>query len=143
MTVEELMLTEIPVVNDFDSVQEVAEFLSRRKLEGACVLDLEQNLIGYFSLNEFFQKLVSDINAKSSSKRNFPKLLIKKIREIGDQEISDYMTEDFVSLTTVQDEYDLLDLFLTTNQELIPVMKDKRVVGILGKARFFEAVLKS
>jgi len=43
------MIPEAPTVNDFDTVGDTIQFLNRRKLSGVPVVDLEQNLVGYFS----------------------------------------------------------------------------------------------
>ena len=53
MFIEELMIPEAPTVNDFDTVGDTIQFLNRRKLSGVPVVDLEQNLVGYFSGSDF------------------------------------------------------------------------------------------
>ena len=58
MLVEEIMLPEVIMVNDFDLIADVIRFLARRKVNGAPVVDLEQRAVGYFSSSVFFRQVI-------------------------------------------------------------------------------------
>ena len=58
MLVEEIMLPEVIMVNDFDLIADVIRFLARRKVSGAPVVDLEQRAVGYFSSSVFFRQVI-------------------------------------------------------------------------------------
>ncbi len=140
MTVKDIMVTDVPVISDFDTVGDVIRLLGRRRLYGSAVVDLEQNLVGYFSLNRFLSSLFDSYTDTKSLNRT--EYLAPLLQQVASQEISDYMEEDFDSLSPSQPEEEALKLLLSTQLEYIPVVKDNRLVGGVEKGKILQALLE-
>lgn len=143
MLVEEIMLSEVPTVSDFDTVGDVLNFMIRRKVSGVPVVDLEQRLLGYFSAQIFFQQLLEEAQKDLPLFGNLLSAIREKIRDFAKREVSEFMTEDVEYLAAEDDIEDALDLLQTANIDLIPVVKEGRVVGVVNRVRVLQAFLES
>ncbi|MCS7242722.1 MAG: CBS domain-containing protein [Candidatus Caldatribacterium sp.] len=141
--VEEIMLSEVPTVSDFDTVGDVLNFMIRRKVSGVPVVDLEQRLLGYFSAQIFFQQLLEEAQKDLPLFGNLLSAIREKIRDFAKREVSEFMTEDVEYLAAEDDIEDALDLLQTANIDLIPVVKEGRVVGVVNRVRVLQAFLES
>jgi predicted transcriptional regulator len=141
--VEEIMLSEVPTVSDFDTVGDVIQFMIRRKVSGVPVVDLEQRLIGYFSAQTFFQQLLEEAQKEAPLFGNLMSAIREKLREFARREVSEFMTEDVDYLAAEDDVEDALELLQTTGLELIPVVKEGRVVGAVNRVRVLQAFLET
>lgn len=143
MLVEEIMLSEVPTVSDFDTVGDVLNFMIRRKVNGVPVVDLEQRLLGYFSAQVFFQQLLEEAQKDLPLFGNLLSAIREKIRDFAQREVSEFMTEDVEYLAAEDDIEDALDLLQTANIDLIPVVKEGRVVGVVNRVRVLQAFLEN
>ncbi|WP_017872269.1 CBS domain-containing protein [Candidatus Caldatribacterium saccharofermentans] len=143
MLVEEIMLSEVPTVSDFDTVGDVIQFMIRRKVSGVPVVDLEQRLIGYFSAQMFFQQLLEEAQKEAPLFGNLMSAIREKLREFAKREVSEFMTEDVEYLAAEDDVEDALELLQTTGLDLIPVVKEGRVVGVVNRVRVLQAFLET
>lgn len=141
--VEEIMLPEVPTVSDFDTVGDVLNFMIRRKVSGVPVVDLEQRLLGYFSAQVFFQQLLEEAQKDLPLFGNLLSAIREKIRDFAQREVSEFMTEDVEYLAAEDDIEDALDLLQTANIDLIPVVKEGRVVGVVNRVRVLQAFLEN
>lgn len=141
--VEEIMLPEVPTVSDFDTVGDVLSFMIRRKVNGVPVVDLEQRLIGYFSAQAFFQQLLEEAQKDLPLFGNLLTAIREKLRDFAKREVSEFMTEDVEYLAAEDDVEDALDLLQATNIDLIPVVKEGRVVGVVNRVRVLQAFLEN
>lgn len=141
--VEEIMLPEVPTVSDFDTVGDVLSFMIRRKVDGVPVVDLEQRLVGYFSAQAFFQQLLEEAQKDLPLFGNLLSALREKLRDFAKREVSEFMTEDVEYLAAEDDIEDALDLLQTVNVDLIPVVKEGRVVGVINRVRVLQAFLET
>lgn len=140
--VEEVMLPEIPTVSDFDTVDDVIHFMIRRKVSGVPIVDLEQRLVGYFSAQVFFQQLLEEAQRDAPLLGNLLGAIREKLRDFARREISEFMTEDVEYLMAEDDIEDALELLQTTSVDLIPVVKEGRVVGAVNRVRVLQAFLE-
>lgn len=141
--VEEIMLPEVPTVSDFDTVGDVLNFMIRRKVNGVPVVDLEQRLIGYFSAQTFFQQLLEEAQKDLPLFGNLMSAIREKLRDFAKREVSEFMAEDVEYLSAEDDIEDALDLLQTANIDLIPVVKEGRVVGVVNRVRVLQAFLET
>ncbi|MGC8777476.1 MAG: HPP family protein [Candidatus Caldatribacteriaceae bacterium] len=141
--VEEIMLPEILSVNDFDLVRDVLQFLARRKINEVVVVDLEQKPVGYFFLKNFFKQLMEDSQKEVAFTGNIFATLRGKLRDFAAREVSEFMERKFDYLEADESVEDILDLFLETDLELVPVVKENKVVGMLSRVRFLQVLLEN
>lgn len=143
MLVEEIMLPEILSVNDFDPIQDVLQFLARRKINEVVVVDLEQRPVGYFFLKNFFRQLMEDAEREVALTGNIFSTLRSKLRDLANREVSEFMERKFDYLEAEESVEDILDLFLETNLELVPVIKENKVVGVVSRVKFLQFLLEN
>jgi predicted transcriptional regulator len=141
--IEELMIPESPTVNDFDTVGDTIQFLNRRKLSGVPVVDLEQNLVGYFSGSDFFNYIESEVKKELGSAALSFYEFRKKMRELFDKEVSEFLSEKSESLEVNQTEEDAIHFFLQSDFESVPVVRMGKVVGMLSKTKLLQVMLEN
>jgi CBS-domain-containing membrane protein len=141
--IEELMIPEAQTVNDFDTVGDTIQFLNRRKLSGVPVVDLEQNLVGYFSGSDFFNYIESEVKKELGSAALSFYEFRKKMRELFDKEVSEFLSEKSESLEVNQTEEDAIHFFLQSDFESVPVVRMGKVVGMLSKTKLLQVMLEN
>jgi len=141
--IEEIMIPEAPTVNDFDTVGDTIQFLNRRKLSGVPVVDLEQNLVGYFSGSDFFNYVESEVKKELGSAALSFYEFRKKMRELFDKEVSEFLSEKSEFLEVNQTEEDAIHFFLQSDFESVPVVRMGKVVGMLSKTKLLQVMLEN
>jgi CBS domain-containing protein len=141
--IEEIMIPEAPTVNDFDTVGDTIQFLNRRKLTGVSVVDLEQNLVGYFSGSDFFNYLENEIKKEVGNTPLSFYEFRRKIKELFDKEVSEFLSEKNEFLEVNETEEDALHFFLKSDLELVPVVRIGKVVGVLSKTKLLQVMLEN
>jgi len=143
LIIEEFMLPEVPIVNDFDTVADVIQFLNRRKISGVPVVDLEQNLVGYFSGNDFFHLIESEVRKKARGNVVSFHAFREKLKEWFEKEISEFLSDKNEYLEANQTEEEAIEFFLQSNTELVPVIRLGKVVGMLSKTKLLQVMLEN
>jgi len=141
--IEEIMIPEAPTVNDFDTVGDTIQFLNRRKLSGVPVVDLEQNLVGYFSGTDFFNYIQSEVKKEIGGAILSFYEFRKKMREVFDKEVSEFLSEKSEFLEVSQTEEDAIHFFLQSDLESVPVVRMGKVVGMLSKTKLLQVMLEN
>ncbi|MDI3525226.1 MAG: hypothetical protein PWP60_338 [Candidatus Atribacteria bacterium] len=143
MLAEEIMSSEVFTVNDFDPLSEVLHFLDRRKIDGVPVVDLEQRLVGYFSAKKFMQLVSEEAQKEVALGKPFSRSFEEVLKEYASSEISEYMMENPDYLEADEEIDDVLDFLMNTDMEVVPVIKEGKVAGVIYRARFLNALLKN
>lgn len=143
MLVEEIMLPEILAVNDFDVIRDVLQFLARRKVNEVVVVDLEQRPVGYFFLKNFFRQLMEDSQKEVVLTGNLFATIREKLQDFATREVAEFMEPKFDYLEADESVEDVLELFLETNLELVPVVKENKVVGVVNRVKFLQVLLEN
>ena len=143
MFIEEIMIPEAPTVNDFDTVGDTIQFLNRRKLSGVPVVDLEQNLVGYFSGTDFVNYIQSEVKKEIGGAILSFYEFRKKMREVFDKEVSEFLSEKSEFLEVSQTEEDAIHFFLQSDLESVPVVRMGKVVGMLSKTKLLQVMLEN
>ncbi len=137
------MLPEAPTVSDFDTLHDVIQSMIRRKVNGVPVVDLEQRLVGYFSAHAFFQQLLEEAYKEVPLSGNLLSAIREKLREFAGREVSEFMTEDVEYLAAEDDIEDALEVLQNTAFDLVPVVKEGRVIGVVSRVRLLQAFLEN
>jgi len=141
--IEEIMLPEVITVNDFDLIEDVIAFLARRKVNGAPVVDLEQRPVGYFSSPLFFRQLIESAQKEIAITGNFMSAIREKIKEFSSQEVSEFMVTDFDYLEADEGLEEAIDLLLDTDLELVPVVREGKIVGVVNHNRILQYFIEN
>ncbi|NSW77332.1 MAG: CBS domain-containing protein [Candidatus Atribacteria bacterium] len=62
---------------------------------------------------------------------------------MASREVSEFMERKFDYLEAEESVEDILDLFLETNLELVPVIKENKVVGVVSRVKFLQFLLEN
>ncbi len=141
--VKEIMSPEVFTVNDFDPLSEVLHFLDRRKIDGVPVVDLEQRLVGYFSAKKFMQFVSEEAQKEVALGKPFSRSFEEVLKEHASSEVSEYMMENPDYIETDEEIEDVLDFLMSTDMEVVPVVKGGKVAGVIYRARFLSALLRN
>jgi CBS domain-containing protein len=136
-------LPEILAVNYFDVIRDVLQFLARRKVNEVVVVDLEQRPVGYFFLKNFFRQLMEDSQKEVVLTGNLFATIREKLQDFATREVSEFMEPKFDYLEADESVEDVLELFLETNLELVPVVKENKVVGVVNRVKFLQVLLEN
>ncbi len=144
MKIKDVMIKKVITVKVGQTLVEVAKVLVKNNISGAPVVDKKGNLVGMLSEKDLFHALYPDvrdilidvrlwlgkqkIKHRVAAKRNLPvdKLMTKKV-------------------ISVAEEAEILQagsLMLTAKIHRLPVVKNKKLVGIVSRRDIFRNLLK-
>jgi CBS domain-containing protein len=67
----------------------------------------------------------------------------EKLQDFATREVSEFMEPKFDYLEADESVEDVLELFLETNLELVPVVKENKVVGVVNRVKFLQVLLEN
>lgn len=144
MKVKEVMIKKVKTIKSGQTLEQAAKILVKNNISGAPVVDKNGKLIGMISEKDLFKTLypdVSDILSHLAFWLNKEKI---KYRVASKKQIlvDKIMTKKVVTI----DENDHIlkagSLMLTSQIHRLPVMRDKKLVGIVSRRDIFRKLLK-
>lgn len=135
MFVKEIM-TERSVISVLPntSLKEVGKILKEKRISGLPVVDKNFNILGIVTLTDML-KILNQIYRERVEKKETPE---SKPSEIYKQEklnatVSDIMTKNVFTLEENNTIEDVMELMFTKGVHTIPIVKNGKVIGIIGK----------
>ena len=146
LTAKDIMTTTVITVRKDTSVNELAEVLWKNKISGAPVLDEEGNVVSVVTESDLIDQnkkvhiptmisiLDSVIFLESSKKTE------KEIKKMAGNTVQDICAKEFLSVSedTALDE--IATIMAEKKAHTLPVMKDNRLVGVIGKSDIIRAM---
>jgi CBS domain-containing protein len=140
--VREFMVRDLTAVSPDATLREVAKILARRRLAGLPVVDEKQRLVGFISEADIIHSIVPSHGQKEQMfLRNFAELT-RKMSQVGERKVRDYMTQNVETVREDDDIYALADLMLGNNYKSLPVVREGRLVGIVSRAEVARAMME-
>jgi CBS domain-containing protein len=145
MQVSEIMTTQVISVHPDTKITEAAKILLDNHINGVPVVDKNNKLLGIlcqsdiiaqqkkFPIPTFFTLLNGLIPLTSMAG------LEKQLQKISATEVSQAMTSEPISVKPEASLEDVAEIMVNKNYHTLPVVKDGKLVGIIGK----EDVLKT
>ncbi len=125
--VKDNMSTNLVTFNPDDTIEQVMDLLTKKKISGAPVVDSSGMLVGIISEGDCLREI---IKGKYS---NTPKFLGK---------VSEYMTQDVITLSPELSLFDAAQKFLELKIRRFPVLKDGKLVGQISLSDVIRAFPK-
>ena len=145
---KDIMTKKVLTVKEDMTVKEVAKLLVERRISGAPVVDKSGKLKGIVTEADLIirdkkvhiptvvQLLEGVIYLES------PKRFEEEMDRILGQKISEIMTKKVTTITPELYIEDIATLMSTQKTYLLPVIKEDKIVGIVGKADIVKAIAK-
>lgn len=138
--VRDIMRHDVVSVASDQTIQDVAEALTKRSIHGVPVIDRDSTVVGIVTESDFFMKDRASLHIPSfmdiMQKTMVAKALGDTDRATIDRVLSarvrDIMTAECMTVYEGTPLHDLLQIFATTHFKTIPVVDDqRRLVGVV------------
>jgi CBS domain-containing protein len=143
MKVKDVMATDVVSCHRNSQMPEVIRLLAQHGLHGVPVVDDQENLVGVLSELDIIHRAFPDyVYSDSALLKGLTRADVLKLRNLDTLTVSSFMTK---SVHTVSPEDDLIDAARTMVEQRLnrlPVVEDKKVVGLLSRHDVLAALLK-
>jgi len=134
MFVKEIMTGAVASVLPDASLKAVGKILKEKRISGLPVVDKDFNILGIVTLTDML-KILDQIYRERVEKKERPgsKLIEMYAEEKLNAKVSDIMTKNVFTLEENNTMEDVMGLMFTKGVHTIPIVKNGKVIGIIGK----------
>jgi CBS domain-containing protein len=134
MFVKEIMTKSVISILPDASLKQVGRILKEKRISGLPVVDNNANILGIVTLTDML-KILGQIYQSRLEKKETPE---SESSQTYEQEklkakVSDIMTKNVFTLEENDTVEDVMKLMFSKGIHTIPVVKDGKVIGIMGK----------
>ncbi len=146
LTAKDIMSTEIMVINESDSIRELATILLTNKINGLPVVDEADNVVGIVTESDLiFQNKKVHIPTTVAILDAFlflesPDKMEQELKKITGSKVSDICSYDLVSVTPDTSLEDIATLMTEKKIHTIPVIQDGILQGIIGNTDIIKTI---
>lgn len=149
LCVRDIMCRDVVSVRDIQSIQDVADVLTKRGIHGVPVVDAEDLVIGIVTESDFFMKdratlhipSFMDIMQKTMVAKALGDVDRVTIDRILSARVHDIMTKECMTVYEGTPLRDLLQIFATTHFKTVPVVDDRRqLAGVVTLTDMITAI---
>ena len=136
MKAREFMRRDLTSVDLDSTVSHVIYLLHESGLASLPVLDVEGHVVGVISERDLIRAVLPGYVEMLQSVAFLPSLdqMSRKLREIGDRPISEFMVSEVVAARPDDSDLHLADLMIRKGLKQIPVLDgEKRLVGVVRR----------
>jgi CBS domain-containing protein len=147
MKIEDIMTRNPITVKKTDSLTTLLRILARKKITGCPVVDARNNIVGVVGHTDVlkFIDVHSKINAGGFSP--FVSALIKKgsidTKKLKNACVKDFFTEGAVTVGHDEDVYKAARIMSKNSINRLPVVKNRKLVGIVTKTDIIRVLQKA
>jgi CBS domain-containing protein len=144
MKVKNVMVKKVFFLKSGQTLMEAARILVKNKISGAPVVDKKGNLVGMISEKDLFHALYPDVRdilldvglwlSKEKIKHRFAAKSKIKIEHL--------MTRKIISVGEDEEALSAGSKMLTAKIHRLPVVKNKKIVGIVSRRDIFRNILE-
>jgi len=133
MLVKEIMTKEVVTIRPEVTLAEVVRLLKQHRINGVPVVTVGGVLVGIITMSDLL-RLLRDINFWDKVEQIKPELSVKDafLKDKEKAIVEKKMTHGVITVTEDETVERVLDLMSTRNIHTIPVMRDDKLVGIVG-----------
>ncbi len=136
MKVRDFLRRDLSAVERTTSVRQTIKLLDNSGLSSLPVVDEEGRVVGVISERDLIRALIPGYMDMLRSASFLPSLdqLARRLREIGNHPVEQYMTKDVVSVKPDHSDLHAADLMLRKGLKQVPVVDDQgRLVGMVRR----------
>lgn len=149
MQAKDIMSKEVITVKKDTPIEEIAKTLIDHHISGVPVIDDDHQLIGIVTEGDLLHQETAPrlpgvfsilggfiyLNGVERYKDDFKKLSATKAEEI--------MTSDVITIREDMDVHDIAAIFVNKNINRVPVLRNKKLMGIVSRADILKAFLRN
>lgn len=134
MLVKEIMTKDVITVSPDTPLKDVCRILKEKRISGIPVVENKDNVIGIVTITDIL-KIIQEIYQWQEMEKSAYGLHISDLvgKERLNAKAKDVMTKNVHTLDENKDIHDLLRLVFNKKIHTIPIVKDDKLVGIIGK----------
>ncbi len=137
------LLRSSPLLRSDDTVAVAARALMEGELRALPVVDARERLVGVFGEREFLAALfpgyVGELHNAAFITAALDDTIEHRLACAGEP-VADFATKDHVDVPRDASDLDLAETFLHHRVLVLPVLEDRRVVGVIDRQEFFAAL---
>jgi CBS domain-containing protein len=133
MQVKEIMTKEVVTIRPEATLAEVVRLLKQHRINGVPVVTAGGVLVGIITMSDLL-RLLRDINFWNKVEQARPELSVKDafLKDKEQAIVEKKMTHGVITVAEDETVERVLDLMSTRNIHTIPVMREDKLVGIVG-----------
>lgn len=135
--VKDIITRDLTAVTEDTPLKEAAELLSLRALNGIPVVNKENEVVGWISEKDIISSIFPEkVKIENPDLIGFTNLsqVIKKLTQVGQARVSDYMSKEINAVKEETPAPDVAELMLHKDLKRVPVVRNKRLVGVVDRA---------
>ncbi len=145
---KDIMIKDVITVKASATIKELAQILVTHRISGAPVTDEQGNLLGIVTENDLISQnkrlhiptVIRLFDAYIMLES--PDKIDKEIKKIAAVTTGDICTRDVITVTEDTPMEEVATIMSEKNVHLIPVVRDTKILGIIGKMDLIEGILK-
>ena len=134
MLVKEVMTKDVITLSPDTSLKEAGEIFKEKRISGAPVVDRAGNILGIITLTDLL-KILDQIYKWRELERKVEGLKLSEMfeKEKVEAKVANIMTNDVFTISEDKTIDDVTRIMFGKGVHTIPVTKDGKLVGIIGK----------
>jgi len=144
MKIKEIMIRDVTSALADCKLFNLLEILSRHKISGVPVVNKEQEVIGFISQHDIIKATLPNYLGIVNSGSIFSEFiqLSKSLKENSNHPISDFMRKNVITVDENDNEVLAADLLIRNKVQRLPVIRDKKLVGIITLTDICRTLIK-
>ena len=141
----DFMTRDLTSVTEDAPLKEVAEILSLRSLSGMPVVNDHNEVTGFISEKDIITSIFpEEVKIENPDVIGFTNLqqIVKKLTLVGHPVVKDYMSKTVSCVKENTPAAEVAEIMLNKDLKRVPVVRDKRLVGIVDRASLSRIVLE-
>lgn len=135
--VRDLITRDLTSATEDTPLKDVAELLSLRGINGVPVVNKENEVTGWISERDIITSIFPEkVKIDNPDVVSFTHLssVVKKLTQMGEATVKDYMSKKFFPASEEMSAADIAELMLHNDLKRVPVVRNKRLVGVVERA---------
>ncbi len=131
------MTRDLTSVTEDTALKDVAELLSMRALSGIPVVTMQNEVVGYISEKDIITSMFPEkVKIENPDIVGFTNLshIVKKLSRVGDARVADYMDKNVTIIKEDTPTSDVAELMLHKDLKRVPVVRNRRLVGMVDRS---------
>jgi CBS domain-containing protein len=143
--VKDFITRDLTSVTEDTPLKEVAELLSLRELSGIPIVNKENEVMGFITEADIITSIFPEqVRIENPDVIGFMNLsqIVKKLSRVGQAMVKDYMKKAPATVTEETPASDVAEIMLHKDLKRIPVVRNKRLVGVVDRASLSRILLE-
>jgi len=143
--VRDLITRDLTSVTEDTPLKDVAELLSLRGINGIPVVNKNNEVTGWISERDLISSIFPEkVKIENPDVIGFMNLsqVVKKLTQVGQAMVKDYMSKTANAVKEDTPASDVAELMLQKDLKRVPVVRDKKLVGVVERASLARILLE-